>query len=761
MKHLLFSLIAVLTALPSAHAQDAFLEGLLSSQTSPGGSSGSTTAGSGAPTQVEDADVGSVTSVAGGSENCPSSGQTTLPLKYVEGLLRTRGTSLQLSQDFSTGRLHVRGGDFLANCNSMLEWGLRAPTTEFPQYVVELKVKACGADTCPYSVMEVNEQGQQVVKAINVAPSLDGFKECLKQTGVVSDAGVVANKIVTRDLDVSFAGVTASGPVWFGSHLPAASARYAKKAERGCYYMEDIRQNGFMAYSQQDSERARLDEQAQLICDSGNYRNIADFVERYGQYQETLGAIRDELIEKDYKALAEIIRKGTNLETQDYSVIADFQRYIVDPLTTKIVALHEQIGNLPQGQERRMKEQELRELMVQLAKYKSAPYITVGDLDKLMAKGMFDEAAEVNGIHLTAQNYGRLGATENGVLVTPRVARERIQNGKSAYQRTLVDRRKEFDVKTGRVTGQSDYYIGLARRHRRNIETRTANYQAEISAEVARITQPSGFCFRYFRNTQKCVTDSTQRIQQLQVEMQRNNQADAAIATELEQKANQYRSWEDEGRRYIAAQGTDAPEPEVAVTQSEPEPTGPSVNAPDADRTADQQAMYQFQLPTQQQGTLPGQQQYNPYQQQQPQYYGGQMQQQNPYGQQQMPYGYGQQAYGQQQQPYGYGQQAYGQQQPYGYGQQQYGMMAGYGGSQMGYGMQQGGYTFNMGAAMGQQQPYAQQQYGQMGYGGNIWSGQQNPYMMNTGYQTMGGLQNPYMAQSPYSQPFGVYGYGR
>ncbi len=756
MKHLLFSLLAVLTALPSAHAQDAFLEGLLSSQTSAAGSGGTTTTGSGAPTQVADASAGEVTSVASGSENCPSSGQTTLPLKYVEGLLRTRGSSLQLSQDFSTGRLHVRGGDFLANCNSMLEWGLRAPTTEFPQYVVELKVKSCGAESCPFSVMEVNEQGQQVVKSITAAPTLDGFKECLKQTGVLSDAGVVPSKMVIRDLDVSFGGVTNSGPVWFGSHLPAASARYAKKAERGCYYMEDIRQNGFMAYSQQDSERARLDEQAQLICDSGNYRNIADFVERYGQYQETLGAIRDELIEKDYKALGDIIRAGRNLETQDYSVIADFQRYIIDPLTTRIVALHEQIGNLPQGQDRRIKEQELRELMTKLASYKSSPYITVADLDKLMAKGLFDEAAEVNGVHLTAQNYGRLGATENGVLVTPRVARERIQNGKSAYQRTLADRRKEFDVKTGRVTGQSNYYIDLARRHRRNIETRTANYQTEINTEIARVTQPSGFCFRYFRNTQKCVADSMQRIQQLQAEMQANNQTDAAIATELELKANQYRSWEEEGRRYIAAQGSEAEEPTtVTVSPAEQEPTGPGVNAPGVDRTADQQAAYQFQFPTQQQGVLPGQQQYNPYQQQQPQYYGGQMQQPNPY-QQQLPYGYGQQAYGQQQ-PYGYGQQQ-------GYGQQaygQYGIQAGYGGSQMGYGMQQGGYTFNVGAAMGQQQPYAQQQYGQQGYGGNIWAGQQNPYMQNPGYQTFGGLQNPYMAQSPYSQPFGVYGYGR
>jgi hypothetical protein len=330
------------------------------------------------------------------------------------------------------------------------------------------------------------------------------------------------------------------------------------------------------------------------------------------------------------------------------------------------------------------------------------------------------------------------------------VARERIQNGRNTYTATLVERRKEYDVRTGRVTGQADYYIGLARRHRRNIEARTANYQAEINNEVARVTQPGGFCYRYFRNTQKCIADSMQRIQQLQVELQRNNQTDASIANELEQKANQYRGWEEEGRRYIAAQGSDAEEQTVTVTPQAETPEGPSVQAPGADRTADQQAMYQFQMPTQQPGVLPGQQQYNPHQQMQ-QYYPAQMGQM-PYGQQPMPYGYGQQ----QQMPYGYGQQQYGMVQP-----QQYGMMPGYGGSQMGYGMQQGGYTFNMGAAMGRQQPFAPQQYGQMGYGGNMWAAPQNPYMQNMGYQTMGGLQNPFMAQSPFSQPMGVYGYGR
>jgi len=748
MKHLIIPALLTLSTVPVAHA-DPFLDGLLSSQTSPSNGSGGATPG--APAQVTNPDVGTVTSTATSSVNCPSSGQTTLPLRYVQGLLRTRGSTLQLSQDFSNGRLHVRGGEILANCNSMLEWGLRSPTSDFPQYVVELKVKSCGAETCPFAVMEKNEQGQQVEKSIQVKPDLEGFKECLKQTGVVTDAGIDSNKIIARDLDISFPNVTQTAPVWFGSHLPAANALYRKQAERGCYYMEDIRQNGFTAYSQQDSERARLDEQAQLICEGGNYRHIADFVERYDQYQQTLGSVRDELIDKAYKDLAEVVRRGQNLETQDYSIIADFQRFIIDPLTTRIASLHEEIGAMPQGQARRVKEEELRGLMQKLASYKSSPYLAEGDLAKLLAKGLFDEAASVNAIHLTAQAYGRLGATENGVLITPRVARQRIQDGKQSYQRTLAERRREYEVRTGRVTGQSEYYLNLARSHRRNIEIRTANYQAEIQSEVARITQPSGYCYRYFRNTQRCVQDSMTRIQELQTQMQRHNQSDSAIATELEQMANQYRSWEDEGRRYIASQNGESQEQtqETQVAERPQTPTGPSTDAPA--RAPDQapEGGYQFQLPTQQAGVQPGQQQYNPYAQQQ-QYNPYMQQQYNPYAQQQQGYN----PYAQQQQGYNpyammggqaqLGMSAFGAMNPYQY------RMPGYNGSQMGYGMQQGGYTFNLGSAMGQQSYYSPQ--AQMGYGGNIFAGGSNPYQWGgSGYQTQPFMMSPYMTQSsPY-----------
>jgi hypothetical protein len=302
-----------------------------------------------------------------------------------------------------------------------------------------------------------------------------------------------------------------------------------------------------------------------------------------------------------------------------------------------------------------------------------------------------------------------------------------------------VGRREQFEVQTGRLLGKSEHYYGLASQHRKNIQIRTGNFQLEINEEVARITQPNGYCFKYFRNTQRCVQDSMQRIQELRTMLERYNESDAKIATDLEAKANQYREWERQGSRYIAAQnGEEAKEdetPETEVSRS------PSVEAPSVNREGEQQAMYQFQfnnpqgqqqqqLPTQQQ-QMPGMQ-YNPQMQQQQ--YSGQFQNQmvgSPWGQQQF--------------------QNYN---PYMPQQQQ----------QMGYGFQNGGqgYTFNFNGAMGQQQT------------NNMWGQQQNPYMWGGqqqqggwGQQQMGwggqagwgggqmGVQ-PWMAQSPMSYNMGA-----
>jgi hypothetical protein len=728
MKKIWYPLLITIIVPMNVNAQ--LLEGLLNSQTE------STSRGrgsSGSATSTQPASIPAVTSTAT-SANCPSSGQTTIPLKFVEAMQRTRGASLQISHDAPSGKLHVRGGDFLSNCNGMLEWGVRNPTGQFPQYILELKIKSCGSETCPFTVMEKNDAGEQVTKEINVAPNFSGFQQCLKDTGVMTDAGIQADKIIIRDLDVSFDRVSNSAPVWFGSHFPEASAVYKKQGESGCYHYEDVTKGGFNVYSVEDSERMRLDQQAQLICEGGNYRHISDFMDRYGQYSSTLGAIRDELISKDYRELAEKIKAGEEIESADYTVVGDFQQYVIDPLTNKIAALHEEIRRMPKGEERTKKEDILREDLKRLASYQNAPYITKKDVDKLMAKGLFEEAAQVNTIHLTSQQFGRIGRSENGQLITPKIARQRIQDGRSDFARNLTARKHEFDVKTGRLTGKSDFYYDLAAQHRRNIQIRTTNYQQEIMLEAQRVSPPAGYCFKYFRNTQKCVNDSMLRIQELRAQLQLYNQSDAEIANDLQAQAEKYDAWENEGRRYVASQSGEEVDPEVAAND-EYVPRGPSVEAPrgQTDQGVPQDG-YQFQfnnqnmqgqMPTQQQGVMPGMQGFNPYMQQ------GQQQ----YGQQQFMAPWWQQQQGQQQQ--GFNPFAYQQQ-----GQQQMGMNPGM-------------YSFNFGQQAGMQNPYM----GQQGYGGNMWGGQQNPFTMpQQGFGMQAGMQwgmGPMSYQSPYSAQMG------
>jgi hypothetical protein len=220
------------------------------------------------------------------------------------------------------------------------------------------------------------------------------------------------------------------------------------------------------------------------------------------------------------------------------------------------------------------------------------------------------------------------------------------------------------------------------------------------------------------------------RINELREQLRLSNQADAGIAEELLAKSRLYEEWEREGRRYVASQsGEEAPTEEVAPRRERPE--GPDVEAPQADRREEQQAadngQYQFQfnnpmmqgqMPTQHPGMIPGQQQFNPYAQQQQ---WGTQQFMAPWWQSQQP----------QQQSFN----------PFMYQQPHMGM--------------QGQYSFNFGQAQANMNPWAQQSM-QMGYSGNMFAGQQNPFQW-------GGMQ-PQMPMGPGFGPQSYYqngvGYG-
>lgn len=747
-------LCVLVVATPVLAQEDPWLAGLRNSQTdAPSGSGGAGVAG--APVRTEQALVPTVVGTAQGNPNCLSRDKKTIPLSILSGMLRTRGDSLRVEHDIANGRLKIKSGPAVSNCSSMIDWNLRAPASGFNDYVVEAKVKDCGGTSCPFTVVEV-VNGEHVEKDINVAPTYAGFLQCLQETGAASASAVFDNaKVVRQNIDVSLPIANPNGRVnvYFGSQLPNVTPLYSEVSQAGCYMIEEITRDGFSVASEEVLRSEEIERQAAVVCRSQDYRQIQDFVDRYGATSLGLDRIARDLILTDVRALADRSKNNESISNEDLSVIDDFQTGVIEPLVNRMSSLYNEIQRLsPNDPVRRRKQQELTELASKLESYGRAPYLTEADINKLMDQGRFDEAEILNGIRLTISNYSRLGGEINGRRITPSVAAQRVDDAKYNFSDSTRQRRVDYDVRTGRITGRSDYYRDLAAAHRRDIQDRNADFSQRIQEQIARATPPGGVCYRMILSTsiQNCIQTARQSVERLQRQLASWNQEDLDIATDLDAKATRYAALEQEGRGVAGSSGEqDQTRASAGLDDLEPAPGRNPVRAQVDTVSGEGQYNFNFQA-----GQIPGQQQV-PYQGQgqvlgspwggQPQQGGGWYGQVGqPQGQfQQNPF-LGQNFGGQAT----FNQQAFmGQQTPW-MQQPQYGLQQQYGLGQQGGGWYgQGG----AGAFNPQQQLYAGYNPGMQFFGQ-----QQNPFMLQGGAQTLPFMQQPGMMLNPAFQNLGT-----
>lgn len=655
---------------------------------------------------------------------CDEDKQTSLPLKYLTGLLLQKDGKLEINHDPTSGTLRVSSAaKMIGNCNSMIEWSVRTNEIDGRKvYAVEAKFR--DGESCPASV--ANPNGYKCYKFTKIGSDklpvqeakpfnndIRGFQSCLEASGVVgADGKINSAAIFKQPVQESFSGLEETGKLVFLSHGPVSSQvdpRFGLERVNGCDVYEKIHPTISMVYSTADLDSQRLQAEADSLrnCQPNEYQRLVDFIERNG-IQSNLEEIRDRLIKQVAEATAKKIAENKELTEEDMKVISDFERYIVDPKRKQIADLFLRMESL-EGTELQNARTELNRLRTELESFARAPYFQKVHVEKLLAKGMFADAERMEGIRIGITESAKIGKREGNVTVTPDMARVRIANSRGELANRIVAARENYDIRTGVTTGMSQTYRDLAASMRRNIERRTQNYTQEIQNEYARLQQPSGYCFRYFRNTQKCVQDSLQRIQELQNSLAHYNKIDNERAIEYDAKAQSYSSLEQEGRRYIAAQnGEEAPREEPVDTTAVPQ------------RTEDQNAQAAAQAAAAgQQSMMP------PWMMNQTQPYGNQTMMnmnQNPYAGM--------------------------------YGQQNTGWM-GQAGFNAGF-----GYQGTMGQNyMGMQQP----QYGNVGMNGMNWfgMGQGVGQQMVGGQpmfgqqQPMWGQQQPMYAQSPYGQMYG------
>jgi hypothetical protein len=681
----------------------------LKSPSSQGGGSSSSTGSSGV------SGTSSSTSVATG--RCDQDDQSSMPLALLTALIQEKDGGLEISHDPRSGTLTVSSADMISNCSSMLDWNLRQQEINGKHvYAVEVKFKPgsdCKEEGCRYRVAKVENGNFKEYQVVTLKPDLKGFETCLEKSGVISGGKVQPNAIYSTPVRERFENVNTSGSVTFvssGPVTPMVKARYGNfEFINGCDHFEKINQNPIVLLSKDDEEKQRLDAEASKLkdCDINEYYKVADFLEKYESYADELGAVRDRLIMEAAKKSAQAISENKYTD-EDLKVVADFERYIVRPRVEKATALYEETLNL-EGDQKRLKQEELKKVLAEIVALNSKPYFVSGHVTKLIADGRFEEAEQINSVKLLLASHARLGARENNVVITPQVAMSRFLLGQQQFSQGLEQERQRYEIRTGQSSGHAQYWASLASRMRHNIEARTENYRQEIQNEYTRV-QPGGYCYRYFRNTQRCIQDSMQRIQELQAYLEHYNKVDAERAEEYDVKAQEYAKLEAEGRRYIATQnGEVAEEATPVVADNNLHPT------PRMDNST-----YNFDYPGggqgqgQGQGQGPGQQMNPQMWQQQPMALGQQMphmfQQPNPYAMYQqgnMGYNYnpphmGQQAFGMQGQfnPWmsgfggggGMGGNSYSFNWNGGGGGQMGGQMGGWGQQQPGWGQQQPGW---------------------------------------------------------------------
>ncbi|MFP5385045.1 MAG: hypothetical protein ACLGHN_03145 [Bacteriovoracia bacterium] len=651
----------------------------------------------------------STETISSSTKKCEENDQTSIPLKAFTSLIQEENGQLEILHDPRTGSLSVSSGDMIGNCSSMLEWKMKQPIIQGKKaYALEVKIKEgenCTDAGCTYKVAKVENGEFKKHEETILKPTLKGFEECLQKSGVIVNGKVVKSAIYNLPVNEKFNGFDQSGQLLFLSHGPTSplvKAKYGKfEHVDACDYYEAAHPEIRNLLTLSDAEKARLDAEAAKLreCTVNEYGKLADFIEKYEGYADELGEVRDRLILEAAQKAAKAIEEGKYTD-EDLKVISDFHRYVVQPKVDYAVNLYEEMLDL-EGDAKKAAQERLKAVLAQISTYNKKPYFLSSHTLKLIQDGKFENAEKLNDMKLVIEHHQRLGAKQDNVVITPAVAAQRVAAGKSSFADTVVKETERYEIRTGQVTGKSKHFNNLAKRMRNNIEVRTQNFNEEIQLEIQRVRQPNGYCYKYWRNTQKCIQDSMQRIQELQALLQHYNKVDEERAAEYDAQAQEYGELEAQGRRYIAAQNGE-PVPETTTVA---EPVVEDTTRPNPRPQVQDPGVYSFNF---NQGQ-PNPQMYQQQAQMMPQMY---QQPMNPYQNNNM----------------------FMQQSPYGYQSPYMGQQSMYGGN---YGYQsQGSYNFNWGGGM--QQPNM--------YGGY----QQNMY----GQQPQGYWNNPYQAYNHYS----IYG---
>lgn len=348
-----------------------------------------------------DSDVSSSSSTPQFSEDkpqervCTKGDQTSLPYKVFLNLLQEK--NLDVVHDPETGDVDISGGLMIGNCNEMLSFDFAKPSNDLP-YLFQVSVKKpddCNGEKCTYNAYTAkNGIADDKQLSLELPPTLEGFIQCLEETGVFKKGKIQKDKIAALNFSKSFSGAHKTGELWFASHGPEAQARkgvYSKNLApgKGCYYFEHMKKNPVTLHSLGDVQKTRKYNFFQQVCKYNDYTKIDAQIGSFKGYkdlQRQLINIRNKKIKETMKELHSALNS-----TKDYSkfnpdtfkqVTNDYLRYIVKPKIAELDKLYNAFVRA-NGNQKKALLKKLNQASGELLSLVKAPYINSSDYNKM------------------------------------------------------------------------------------------------------------------------------------------------------------------------------------------------------------------------------------------------------------------------------------------------------------------------------------------------------------------------------------------
>lgn len=442
--------------------------------------------------------------------------QSSIPLSFFSNLLINNGENYQMTYDKDKKSMRIDFGEMMTACNDKFNFVKRSAGEK---YYIELKLKN--------------------------GVSFEDFQKCtLEKT---------ENEYKTERVVINFNEVKPDQEIVFLSNGPYASKypRHKMIKIEGCQMIEQFDNYRIVAL-EKDSDYINKQDQVAKICESNDYKEILSNINQFEDFGGVLQKVAAGLIDEKVKeAASKILDK--KLDQVDFDVFDDFEKYVLDPKIEEIERVYSELMLLEVNSSAYdKKKRELDKLKRELAKYSRAPYPDNKVRSILLADGYFSEEALIFKINTKVATTRMIFNKQDDVVIDPARAEDILDTQVADHNAFLDQSRKEFRIRKGEITGESQKYFEIAESFEQQLEDETQGYQEGMALLNRKKQECAREAMTFFgynaKKHQECVESKDRFMNEFTKIYQANREGLQKEINEYLKQGNHYYALEAEAR---------------------------------------------------------------------------------------------------------------------------------------------------------------------------------------------------------------------